>query len=66
MKQLINLLGVIFLILSLVVIAVTSVMSFVNADFSSGRVILQIVIAVCAAVIGVIHIVIAAIISKRA
>jgi len=65
MKQLINLLGVIFLIVSLVVIVVASVMSFVKKP-ESGQLILQIIIALCAAVIGVVHLIIAAILSKRA
>jgi len=64
MKGLVNLLGVIFLIVSLGVTVVAAVMSFVKPD--SGDLILQIIIAVLAAVIGVVHIVIAAILSKRA
>jgi hypothetical protein len=67
MKQLINLLGVIFLIVSLVVIAVAAITSFFPGEEPhSGQLIIQIVIAICAAVIGVVHIVIAAILSKRA
>ena len=68
MKQLINLLGVIFLIVSLVVIAVAAVMSFFPPEHGSqsGQLIIQLVIGICAAVIGVVHLVIAAILSKRA
>ncbi len=65
MKQLINLLGVIFLIVSLVVIVVAAVMSF-TGKAQSGQLILQLIIGICSAVIGVAHIVIAAILSKRA
>jgi hypothetical protein len=65
MKQLVNLLGVIFMIVSLVVIAVAAVMSFIPGEADSGHLIIQLVIAICAAVIGVVHIVIAAILSKR-
>ena len=65
MKQFINFLGVIFLIVSLVVLAVAAIMSFTH-EGESGQLILQIIIAVCAAAIGVVHIVIAAILSKRA
>ena len=68
MKQLINLLGVVFLIVSLVVLAVAAITSFFpgGEESSHGHLIIQIVIAICAAVIGVIHLVIAAILSKRA
>jgi hypothetical protein len=65
MKQLINLLGVIFLIVSLIVIAVAAIMSFIPGEGEAGNLIIQLVIGICAAVIGVIHIVIAAILSKR-
>jgi hypothetical protein len=65
MKQLINALGVVFLVVSLVVIVVAAVMSFIQEKPSSGTLILQIVISLFAAVIGVVHIVIAAILSKR-
>ena len=68
MKQIINLLGVIFLIVSLVVIAVAAITSFFPGDdgVQRGDLIIQLVIAICAAVIGVVHLVIAAILSKRA
>ncbi len=68
MKQLVNLLGVIFLIVSLIVIAVAAIVSFFPGEdgVERGDVIIQLVIAICAAVIGVVHLVIAAILSKRA
>jgi len=65
MKRVVSLLGIMFLVVSLVVIAAAAVMSFFQDGPESGRLIIQIVIAICAAVIGVMHLVIAAILAKR-